>query len=68
MKPLVLWCRWHDATLRLQGRSRQEVWGELAYETSAETFRYDLVSRELTRGMGERAVTVKLDDMGVEVG
>lgn len=69
MKPLVLWCRWHDATLRLRGRDEGAVWGEFFYEERQETerFHFDLNSRILTRGQGEDATSVTLDEMGVAV-
>jgi hypothetical protein len=66
MKPLVLWCRWHNARLRLRGRDEQFVWGELAFPDQAERFRYELAAQELTVGEGEGARRVQLDEMGVE--
>ncbi|NLF63236.1 MAG: hypothetical protein GX579_01405 [Chloroflexi bacterium] len=66
MKSLVLWCRWHDARLRLQGRDGEAVWGELAFNDRTERFRYELGARRLTIGAGEGQRAVQLDDMGVE--
>lgn len=66
MKPLVLWCRWHEARLRLRGRDAQAVWGELAFPDRMERFRYELATQELTVGEGEAARQVRLDEMGVE--
>ena len=66
MKPLVYWCRWHGATLRLRGRDPQAIWGELVYADHTELFRFDLQQASLTRGEGESAITVLLDEMGVE--
>ena len=66
MKPLVLWCRWHEAKLRLQGRSTRSVWGELAFAAGAAPFHFDLEARRLTYGAGDEERTVLLDDMGVE--
>lgn len=69
MKPLVFWCRWHDATLRLRGRDDGAVWGELVYGNGeeAERFHFDLNSWVLTRGQGDDASAVTLDEMGVAV-
>lgn len=66
MKPLVLWCRWHDARLRLHGRDEQAVWGELVFADRAVPFRYELQTRRLTTGRDEEATIVLLDEMGVE--
>lgn len=66
MKPLVLWCRWHEARLRLRGRDEQAVWGELAFSDRMERFRYELAVQQLTIGEGADARQVQLDDMGVE--
>jgi hypothetical protein len=67
MKPLVLYCRWQDAKLRLFGRSETAVWGELAFKDHAEPFQFQLQEWLLTIGEGEEARTLKLDEMGVEV-
>lgn len=68
MKPLVLWCRWHDATLRLRGRDESAVWGELAFSQNSEPFRFELQSWLLTIGEGDALRRLQLDDMGVEAG
>lgn len=67
MKPLVLWCRWHDATLRLHGRDDSAVWGELAFPQETESFHFDLQSRLLTTGEGDGQQERKLDEMGIEI-
>ncbi len=67
MKALVLWCRWHDATLRLHGRDDTAVWGELAFPQETERFHFDLQSWELKLGEGVDQRQIKLDEMGVEV-
>jgi hypothetical protein len=67
MKPLVNWCRWHEARLRLHGRSETAVWGELAFATANQPFHFDLKSWVLRLGEGETARQVQLDEMGVEV-
>jgi hypothetical protein len=66
MKPLVLWCRWHNARLLLHGRDEQAVWGELSFPEQTERFRYELAAQELTIGAGDGARRVRLDEMGVE--
>lgn len=68
MKPLVLWCRWHDATLRLHGRDPSAVWGELVFPDKTERFHFDLQSHRLSIGEGDEARRLELDEMGVEVG
>ena len=67
MKPLVLWCRWHEATLRLHGRDESSVWGQLVFADETETFSFDLHSWRLTIGQEPEARQVQLDEMGVEV-
>ena len=67
MKPLVLWCRWHEATLRLHGRDESAVWGELVFADEAVSFSFDLDSWRLTIGEEPEVRTLQLDEMGVEV-
>ncbi len=67
MKPLVLWCRWHDASLRLHGRDEGFLWGELAFPDETKPFRYNRETQELTIGRDEDARRVLLDEMGVEI-
>ena len=67
MKPLVLWCRWHDARLRLAGRDKEAVWGELAFPENAEKFRFELATARLFIGEGEARRELRLDEMGVEL-
>lgn len=68
MKPLVYWCRWHNARLRLQGRDEAAVWGALVFEEGERPFRFDLKNWQLTVGEGEGQRVVRLDEMGVELG
>lgn len=68
MKPLVLWCRWHGARLRLRGRDEQAVWGELAFADRTDRFHYELALQLLTIGTGETSRQIRLDEMGVELG
>lgn len=65
MKPLVMYCRWHNARLRLFGRSETAVWGELAYEDHSEPFKFQLKEWELHLGEGDDARILQLDEMGV---
>lgn len=67
MKPLVLWCRWHDAKLRLHGRDDSAVWGELVFPDETRSFHFDLQAHLLTMGQGQESQHLKLDEMGVEV-
>lgn len=67
MKPLVLWCRWHDAKLRLMGRSDTAVWGELAFPDKTESFHFHLQDALLTIGDEPQQRTLLLDEMGVEL-
>jgi hypothetical protein len=67
MRPLVLWCRWHAAGLRLMGRDAERVWGELAFHEATLPFTYELGPARLTYGSGEGERTVGLDEMGVEL-
>jgi hypothetical protein len=64
MKPLVYWCRWHEAKLKLQGRSATAVWGFLEFgDGRTEPFQFELQKWTLT--VDGRAI--QLDEMGVEV-
>ena len=70
MGPLVYYCRWRGAKLRLHGRDEDAVWGELITREGgterAEPFRFDLLSWELWLGDGD-ARRLRLDEMGVVV-
>ncbi len=70
MKPLVYYCRWHGATLRLWGRDETAVWGQLIYAVKEgetdETFRFDLKTWQLTLEGADGARVIELDEMGVE--
>ncbi len=72
MKPLVNYCRWHDASLRLRGRDDTAVWGQLVYtdkegHETTQNFRYLRQTRQLTLedAVGEKVIF--LDEMGVIV-
>ena len=68
MKPLVYWCRWHDARLRLHGRSPEAVWGELDFwkEDRQVPFRFDLTNGRLDIQDSKTPRQITLDEMGVE--
>lgn len=66
MKPLVFWCRWHEARLLLHGRDQTAVWGHLAFTDGEKPFRFKLAEKQLIIGRGETAQTLWLDEMGVE--
>jgi hypothetical protein len=67
MGPLVYYCRWRGARLRLRGRDEQAVWGELVGDeedaTRVEPFRFDLHTWELW--LGEPPRRLQLDELGV---
>ena len=70
MKPLVYYCRWHEASLRLRGRDETAVWGHLVYnadlaEEWIQEFRFELKTWRLTLQTEDGAETVQLDEMGV---
>lgn len=72
MKPLVFYCRWHDALLRLRGRGKTAVWGQLVYNAHsddewAETFRYELETQVITIDGEAGQRILQLDEMGTIV-
>lgn len=71
MKPLVYYCRWQEATLRLRGRNETAVWGQLVFNSdgneSVQTFHYELQPRLLTIGEGEAKKQIQLDEMGIAI-
>jgi hypothetical protein len=72
MKPLVYFCRWQGARLRLRGRDESAVWGELVYtgkggEEESQPFRFDLQTSELVLQQIEGQQSIVLDEMGVPV-
>lgn len=69
MKPLVYYCRWQGASLRLRGRDETAVWGHLIYkadtpEESAQAFRFELKTWQLTLQKPEGDAVLQLDEMG----
>ncbi len=72
MKPLVYYCRWQGARLRLRGRDESAVWGELVFtaengEEESQEFRFTLRTSELTLQQREGERSILLDDMGVSL-
>ena len=70
MRPLVYYCRWQGAALRLRGRDETAVWGHLVFtdETGQEReegFRFELENGRLTRHTPTGDETVQLDEMGI---
>lgn len=70
MKPLVYYCRWQGAKLRLHGRDETAVWGEFVFTTEngveeLQEFHFNLQTFELLLGQGEGELTLVLDEMGI---
>lgn len=69
MKPLVYYCRWQGATLRLRGRDETAVWGQLLFAgadgaTTTKNFRFHLKTRQLTLIESDGEQVIQLDEMG----
>jgi len=72
MKPLVYYCRWQGAKLRLRGRDEAAVWGQLVFsdedgEEITQDFRFNLQNWQLTLESLGGNIILQLDEMGVEV-
>jgi hypothetical protein len=69
MGPLVYYCRWRNAKLRLRGRDDQFIRGELIFigddRERAQSFRYDHKTWELWVLEEEGEVRYQLDELGV---
>ena len=70
MKPLVYYCRWHEASLRLRGRDETAVWGHLVYKANTDDewqqeFRFELKTWRLSLQTKDGEETIQLDEMGV---
>lgn len=69
MKPLVYYCRWQKASLRLRGRDQEAVWGQLVFNTAGQEesreFRFLLESAELFVQEEEGERHYRLDEMGI---
>ena len=69
MKPLVYYCRWQEASLRLRGRDETAVWGHLVYKAGTpqeweQAFRFELKTWRLTLQTPDGKEAVQLDEMG----
>ncbi|MCP4417547.1 MAG: hypothetical protein GY805_13060 [Chloroflexi bacterium] len=69
MKPLVYYCRWQEASLRLRGRDETAVWGHLIYKANTEhetmrEFRFNLQSWQLILQESRGEQIIQLDEMG----
>lgn len=71
MGPLVYYCRWQRAKLRLRGRDETAVWGHLVFHENnqerTQFFRYQLAEQLLTITKATGEETIQLDKMGVAV-
>ena len=70
MKPLVYYCRWQGASLKLRGRDETAVFGQLAFTEEdgsdrLQTFHYNLKTRQLTLKHETDEEIIQLDEMGV---
>lgn len=71
MKPLVMYCRWHDASLRLRGREETAVWGHLVttdddQNETLQPFHFNLKTWQLTlQHDNAEDELIQLDEMGV---
>lgn len=71
MKPLVYYCRWQGAKLRLRGRDETAVWGQLVFDAAegdeiTQEFHFNLKTWQLRLKSLEGETMVQLDEMGVE--
>jgi hypothetical protein len=69
MKPLVYYCRWQEASLRLRGRDDTVVWGHLVYKAdtpdeTSQPFRFELKTWRLILQKPEGEEVIQLDEMG----
>ena len=70
MKPLVYYCRWQGAKLRLRGRDETAVWGQFSYPQAGggermQEFSYELQTATLKLQSGAHVEVICLDEMGV---
>ena len=72
MKPLIYYCRWQGAKLRLRGRDDTAVWGHLVFtdedgiETTQE-FRFNLQTSQITLEFLGSLSRIQLDEKGIPV-
>ena len=65
-KPLILWCRWNDASLRLRGKDNINLVGELVFDDDmVEPFTFNMHTWTLTRTSGSREIVQQVDEMGI---
>jgi len=71
VKPLVYYCRWQGASLRLRGRDDTAVWGQFVFTENGEerlqTFHFNLKTWQLTLTEADGEKTIQLDEMGTIV-
>jgi len=72
MKPLVYYCRWQRASLRLRGRDDTAVWGHLVFlqedgQEELREFRFNLRTSELALRQDGSEQTILLDEKGIPV-
>ena len=71
MGPLVYYCRWRGAKLRLRGRDASFTWGQLVTVDASgeriEEFRFDLTTWALTLSDETGTRRLQLDELGVVV-
>ena len=70
MKPLVYYCRWQGATLRLRGRDEAAVWGQFVFaqddgSEKTQNFRFELATAVLHLYDGAEEQSIQLDEMGI---
>lgn len=70
MKPLVYYCRWQEASLRLRGRDDAAVWGQLVYKANTpqewmQEFCFVLKTQQLTLQTANGEKIIQLDEMGI---
>jgi len=72
MKPLVYYCRWQRASLRLRGRDDTAVWGHLVFlqedgQEELQEFHFTLRTSEMTLCQDGSEQTFRLDEKGVPI-
>ena len=72
MKPLVYYCRWQGASLKLRGRDETAVFGQFAYKEEdgserLQAFQFNLNTRQLTLKHAAGDEIIQLDEMGVVI-
>lgn len=72
MKPLVYYCRWQGASLKLRGRDETAVFGQFAFtekdgSVRLQAFHFNLKTRQLTLKNADGDELIQLDEMGVVI-